>query len=67
MIPPGLKQPHATGTSKGIAVTNYEAMLDDYYELRGWDKETGIPTRKKLKELDLSDIADDLAKYVRVP
>jgi aldehyde:ferredoxin oxidoreductase len=42
-------------------------MLDDYYDLRGWDKQTGIPTRKTLKELDLSDIADDLAKYVQVP
>jgi aldehyde:ferredoxin oxidoreductase len=66
MIPPALRQPHATGTSKGVAVTNYEAMLDDYYDLRGWDKQTGIPTRKTLKELELTDIADDLAKHVQV-
>ncbi len=66
MIPPALKQPHATGTSKGIAVTNYESMLDDYYGLRGWDKETGIPTRKTLEELDLKDIADELTKYVQL-
>ena len=67
MIPPALKQPHATGTSKGVAVTKYEAMLDDYYDLRGWDKKTGIPARQTLKKLDLSDIADDLAKHVQVP
>ena len=34
-------------------------MLDDYYAARGWDK-NGIPTRAKLEELELKDIADDL-------
>jgi aldehyde:ferredoxin oxidoreductase len=28
-------------------------MLDYWYELRGWNKETGIPTKEKLKELGL--------------
>jgi aldehyde:ferredoxin oxidoreductase len=41
-------------------------MLDDYYGLRGWDKETGIPTRKTLEELDLKDIADELTKYAQL-
>jgi aldehyde:ferredoxin oxidoreductase len=27
--------------------------LDDYYDERGWDKESGIPTPEKLKELGL--------------
>jgi aldehyde:ferredoxin oxidoreductase len=31
---------------------NLDAMLDAYYELRGWSRE-GIPTDKKLKELGL--------------
>ncbi len=30
--------------------------LDDYYECRGWDKKTGIPTKEKLAELGLDDI-----------
>lgn len=30
-----------------------EAMLDDYYRVRGWDVETGIPTEEKLKELKI--------------
>jgi aldehyde:ferredoxin oxidoreductase len=29
-----------------------DAMLDAYYELRGWNRE-GIPTDEKLKELGL--------------
>jgi len=31
-----------------------ERLLDDYYDERGWDKKTGIPTPRKLEELGLS-------------
>jgi len=30
-------------------------MLTEYYEARGWDKNTGVPTPAKLKELALED------------
>ena len=39
---------------------DFEMMLDDYYRERDWDVKTGIPTRKKLEELGLEDIATDL-------
>jgi aldehyde:ferredoxin oxidoreductase len=39
----------------------YEKILDKYYELRGWTSE-GIPTRKRLEELDLKEVADAMAK-----
>ncbi|MFC1858131.1 aldehyde ferredoxin oxidoreductase family protein [Thermodesulfobacteriota bacterium] len=35
-------------------------LLDDYYENRGWDIETGIPTQEKLRELGLDRVADGL-------
>ncbi len=38
----------------------FEQMKDEYYEIRGWDKETGIPTREKLVELGLEDVADEV-------
>jgi aldehyde:ferredoxin oxidoreductase len=41
---------------------DFEFMLDDYYRERGWDVKTGIPIKKKLKELGLADIANDLDK-----
>ncbi len=28
-------------------------LLDDYYDERGWDKETGQPTKRKMEELGL--------------
>jgi aldehyde:ferredoxin oxidoreductase len=39
---------------------NFEKMKSEYYALRGWNVESGYPTRKKLKELELDDIADEL-------
>jgi aldehyde:ferredoxin oxidoreductase len=30
-------------------------MLPEYYKLRGWD-EHGVPTQKKLEELELAEI-----------
>ncbi|MGC9124775.1 MAG: aldehyde ferredoxin oxidoreductase C-terminal domain-containing protein, partial [Caldisericaceae bacterium] len=34
------------------AISNYDLMLNDYYESRGWDSQ-GIPTTEKLAELGL--------------
>jgi aldehyde:ferredoxin oxidoreductase len=39
----------------------FEDMKNEYYELRGWDVETGLPTKTKFEELQLDDVADDLA------
>ena len=36
-------------------------MLDEYYMYRGCSSE-GLPTRKRLNEIGLQDVADDLAK-----
>jgi aldehyde:ferredoxin oxidoreductase len=40
------------GRAKGHVVY-LKQMLDDYYRLRNWDTETGIPNPEKLKELSL--------------
>lgn len=34
-----------------------DQMLDEYYELHGWDKETGLPRYETLERLGLEDIA----------
>ncbi|MCK4240355.1 MAG: aldehyde ferredoxin oxidoreductase family protein [Candidatus Atribacteria bacterium] len=48
-----LKEPIKTGPSKG-EIEELDKMLDDYYKVRGWDK-NGIPTNEKLKALGLLD------------
>jgi aldehyde:ferredoxin oxidoreductase len=37
-------------------------MLDEYYDLHGWDRETGFPERETLVNLVLGNVADDLEK-----
>jgi aldehyde:ferredoxin oxidoreductase len=39
----------------------FENIKTEYYALRGWDPVSGLPTRAKLDELDLNEVADDLA------
>ncbi len=55
-LPPRIMQePLLDGVAKGQMVTKdmLDAMLDEYYALRGWNK-NGIPTQKKLNELGLA-------------
>lgn len=56
------REPQTIGPGAGsyIPKEKYDLMLDEYYEARGWDKETGWPTRQKLEELGLKYVADDL-------
>jgi aldehyde:ferredoxin oxidoreductase len=35
-------------------------LLDKYYEIRGWNERNGWPTRVKLEELGLKEVADEL-------
>jgi len=58
----------ATGLVNGpINKAEFEALKDRYYELRGWDVNTGWPTRSKLEELRLKDVADGLASIGKLP
>ncbi|TEB04446.1 putative oxidoreductase YdhV [Pelotomaculum schinkii] len=49
-----MTEPIPDGPSKGelISQSDLDLMLDEYYEARGWTKE-GVPTKEKLKELDI--------------
>ena len=40
----------------------FEQLKDEYYQLRGWDIATGLPTVAKLDQLELGDIALVLKK-----
>ncbi len=53
-----LREPAPTGASKGQVVELNE-MLMEYYRLRGLN-EKGYPSLKKLRELDLEDLAKQL-------
>ena len=52
-----------SGPTKGFHLTKEKVnqMLDEYYELWGWDK-NGIPTKKKLREMGLDKVVEELEK-----
>ena len=50
-IPPRLQFPLEKGLTKN-KIVKIDNMLEEYYRIRGWDDE-GIPTSKKLAELDI--------------
>ena len=57
-----MTEPLKAGASKGNVLSreDLDKMLDEYYSLRGWDVQTGMPTRKKLTDLGLAYVADAL-------
>ena len=59
-----LEEPVEDAHIPAIGKENMDIMLDDYYTLRGWDVETGIPKEDKLRELDLDFAINDL-KYLK--
>ena len=58
LLPARMKQIPAFGFYENegrCAIKDFEGMLDEYYKARGWDTETGIPTKEKLLQLELEE------------
>jgi aldehyde:ferredoxin oxidoreductase len=57
-----MSEPLPSGPAEGMVNDRQmlEEMKDAYYDLRGWDRETGIPAPEKLEELGLGHIIPDL-------
>jgi aldehyde:ferredoxin oxidoreductase len=55
---------HYPGKDDGVVLDRekFLRLMDKYYELRGWNKENGWPTREKLEELGLKMVADELER-----
>jgi len=61
-LPPRMfNDPIPDGDAKGSHLTKeeFDFMLDDYYAARGWTRD-GMPTKKKLMELELNDVAKEV-------
>jgi aldehyde:ferredoxin oxidoreductase len=56
------KEPLKSGPYKGEVMDEkkFEEMKDEYYEIRGWDKTSGVPSREKLEQLGLNDVAEEV-------
>lgn len=62
--PRDLNEPIPTGSLAGWKMDEekFNKMLDEYYEIHGWDRETSFPKRETLEALGLKYVADDLEK-----
>jgi aldehyde:ferredoxin oxidoreductase len=68
-LPKRIMEPLPDGLFAGKPFTQemLDSMLDNYYELRGWDKKTGLPTKSTLETLGLGFASEELAKMNRLP
>jgi len=68
-LPKRFTETLAEGPYKGEAISNevFAEMLNYYYEFRGWDKETGVPAKEKLEELELGYVAKELESLGKLP
>lgn len=59
-----LNEPIPSGKFAGFHPTKekWDGLLDEYYDIHGWDKKTSFPTRQTLEGLGLKQIADDLER-----
>jgi len=53
-----MEDPLPEGPAQGMVIEKetLEMLKDAYYEFRGWDKESGIPSAEKLGELGLDEL-----------
>lgn len=58
-LPKAFLEPYQEGGAAGYVIP-FAEMLEAYYEARGWDKETGKPSKEKLLELGMEEIARDV-------
>jgi aldehyde:ferredoxin oxidoreductase len=58
-VPEELRQ-FSNGKSKITRVVDLEKNLADYYKTAGYDRNTGLPSEKRFRELGLGEVAKDL-------
>lgn len=63
-----MEEPIKSGPARGelLSKDKWDEMLNEYYELHEWDKESGWQTKKQLKRLGLKEVADDLERADRI-
>jgi aldehyde:ferredoxin oxidoreductase len=64
-LPEIVLKPYTSGPIRGISPREeLESAVKEYYELRGWDKETGTPYEDAVRNLGLSEYATKLGVHL---
>jgi aldehyde:ferredoxin oxidoreductase len=64
LLLPGAGDVIISRKGKALDREQFERMKEEYYELRGWDKQTGLLKKGKLIELDLPEVIEELKDKV---
>jgi len=61
-------EPTKSGPGKGESLDRekFDKMLSEYYELRGWNHQTGLPRKRRLVDIGLRKVAMELEKDGRL-
>ncbi|MDQ1279419.1 MAG: aldehyde:ferredoxin oxidoreductase [Thermoproteota archaeon] len=61
-LPPRFFSPATSGPLSSTAVdpNKFRDAIHIYYEMMGWNKETGVPTKTTLEQLDIGWVADSI-------
>ena len=62
LIVPGPTEEPVSVKGNVVDRGEFEAMCKQFYELRGWDPDSGLQQRECLEQLDMSDVASELQK-----
>ena len=62
LIVPGPTEDPVSIKGNILDQVQFENMRKEFYELRGWDSDTGLQKKQKLETLGLSDLAKKLEK-----
>ena len=60
LIVPGPTEEPVSVRGRVLDRAKFLEMRDTYYQLRGWDPETGLQTKERLKALGMDDLIPDL-------
>ena len=57
-----MKEPVPSGAAKGFKIEKdkFDKLLNEYYDLHGWDTTTGFPNRETLLKMQLEQVLEDL-------
>ncbi|MEI6127937.1 MAG: aldehyde ferredoxin oxidoreductase C-terminal domain-containing protein, partial [Pseudomonadota bacterium] len=62
LIVPGAQGAMISRIGSVIDRDMFSKLMDDYYSDRGWDVQSGLPTKKCFERLGLTDIAPELER-----
>jgi aldehyde:ferredoxin oxidoreductase len=61
---PGAGDEVISRKGKAVDREKFEKLKDEYYHLRGWDVQTGLPKKDTLRSLDLAEVIEPLGEKV---